>query len=382
MKNKSRRILNRLLFTAGILLPSFIIGGTLMLRHTQLGQAWLRGQWIEQLSAATHSNIDIGRVHFLHPGKTTLEDVRVTDKESGRLICRANHIEVEQGDEETRLNIHTLQIPDTSPVGWINWWNEHVLAIKQTQQFKIKIGLTLLNDLPVEELNSIAALIQLDASSSQMTVNWGSQPTPLAVQISRTHQHPVATTILLQTNGNSLPLQVVTDALPTTVDLGRHATFNGQLISKYAPGQFTSEVDFAAEGKIENIDLSSIFPTSDGKSITGTASLDIKRAVCNNNQWKRLSAVMTGHSGMIARNWLPELASKLQLRWMGDIKEEHIPYESLHCEFSWDPTGFTLKGESDGAHIGAILRHKNGPILGDRPDAVIRSATLQDALNR
>ena len=94
MKNKSRRILNRLLFTAGILLPSFIIGGTLMLRHTQLGQAWLRGQWIEQLSAATHSNIDIGHVHFLHPGKTTLEDVRVTDKESGRLICRANHIEV------------------------------------------------------------------------------------------------------------------------------------------------------------------------------------------------------------------------------------------------------------------------------------------------
>ena len=128
MKHKRQRIINRLLFAAGILLPSILIGGTLILRHTDLGQSWLRGQWIEELSQATNSHIKIGHIHFLQPGKYALEDVRISDRESNQLICRANHVDVDYSNSSTNLNIHTLQIPDTTPVTWMNWWNEHVLV--------------------------------------------------------------------------------------------------------------------------------------------------------------------------------------------------------------------------------------------------------------
>ena len=97
---------------------------------------------------------------------------------------------------------------------------------------------------------------------------------------------------------------------------------------------------------------------------------------------KRLQGSITGGQGTIDRSWLPQLASKLQLRWLGDLQEESVPYESLYCEFTWDPTGFTLRGETEGGYVGTILRHQNGPILGDRPDSVIRSATLSEALSR
>ena len=382
MKHKNQRMINRLLFAAGILLPSILIGGTLILRHTELGQSWLRGQWIEDLSQVTNSKIEIGYIHFLQPGKYALEDVRIRDRESNQLICRANHVDVDYSNSATNLKIHTLQIPDTTPVTWMNWWNEHVLAISQEYQINVKVGLTLLNDLPLNALNNSTAQMELSKDSSKITVNWGEQRQPLALQLTRTHHYPIVSTFLLQTNGNELELSAINGALPLPIVLGEEATFNGQLISKYHPGKFTSDVDFAADGEIKNVELSQILQQSDKTMIDGLATLKIHRAVCNSNQWKRLQGTIVGGQGTIARNWLPQLSSKLQLRWLGDLKEEMVPYESLHCEFTWDPSGFTLRGESDGAYVGTILRHKNGPILGDRPDSVIRSATLSEALNR
>ena len=382
MKHKRQRIINRLLFAVGILLPSILIGGTLILRHTDLGQLWLRGQWIEELSQATNSNIEIGHIHFLEPGKYTLKDVRISDRESKQLICRANHVEVDYSASSTNLNIHTLQIPETNPSTWMNWWNEHVLAISEEHQLQVKVGLTLLNDLPVDELNNSTAQIELSVESSRLTVNWGEKQQPCALQLTRTHHYPTVSTLLLQTNGNEIKLATLNGALPLQIDLGTQATFNGQLISKYHPGQFTSEVDFAADGEIKHVELSKILQHPDKNGIEGQATLRIHKAICNSNHWKRLQGTIRGGQGTIHRSWLPQLASKLHLRWLGDLKEEAVPYESLHCEFTWDPTGFTLRGETEGAYVGTILRHQNGPILGDRPDSVIRSATLNEALNR
>ncbi len=382
MKHKSHRLFNRLLFIAGIVIPTMIIGGTLMVRHTELGQRWLKGQWIEQLSQATHSRVEIGHIHFIQPGKYTLEDVRIADRESGQLICRANHVQVNQLDEEITLDVHTLQIPNTPPAIWMNWWNEHLLAITESRRLKVSIGLTLLNNLPLEQLDHLAAQVDLTDETSKLTINWGNKQQPFALQLSRNHRHPATTTLLLQTNGNELPLETLAPALPTPLQLGSSATFNGQLISKYAPGQFTSDVDFAAEGVIKQIELNEFFQQPQEQVISGNATLQLKRAICNNNQWKRVSGVITGESGWIARQWLPQLASKLQLRWMGNLQEDQVPFEAIHCEFNWDPSGFTLRGETEGAHVGTILRHPKGPILGDRPDTVIRSATLDDALNR
>ncbi|MBA63624.1 MAG: hypothetical protein CMJ76_14815 [Planctomycetaceae bacterium] len=353
-----------------------------MLRHTEIGQSWLRGQWIEDLSQATNSNIEIDHIHFLQPGKYALENVRISDRESNRLICQANHVDVDYSSSSTNLTIHTLQIPDVTPVTWMNWWNEHILAISQEYQINIKVGLTLLNDLPIDTLNNSTAEMELSEDSSKLTVNWGDQQQPFALQLTRTHAYPIVSTFLLQTNGNQLELSAINGALPLQIELGDKATFNGQFISKYHPGQFTSEVDFAADGEIRNVELNRILQQSDKAMIDGLATVKIHRAICNRNQWKRLQGTIVGGQGTIARSWLPQLASKLQLRWLGDLREETVPYESLHCEFTWDPSGFTLRGESDGAYIGTILRHKNGPILGDKPDSVIRSATLNEALNR
>lgn len=382
MKHKSQRTINRLLFMAGILIPSILIGGTLMLRHTALGQNWLRQQWVDELSHVTSSQIEIGHVHFVQPGKYAFEDVRISDQESGRLICQANHIEVKHSDKVTDLNVHTLQIPDNTPVLWINWWNEHVLSIAEHHQLNVKIGLTMLNDQPMNAFQNTTAQFEWSNESSKLTINWGLQQKPLALQLTRTHQHPIASTLLLQTNDNELNLAAINKVLPLQVDLGEQATFNGQLISKYRPGRFTSDVDFAAEGAIKHVELSKILGQPGKSAIDGLATLTLNRAVCNSNQWQRLQGSIIGGQGTIAREWLPKLASKLQLRWLGDLQQETVPYESLHCEFTWDPSGFTLRGESEGAYIGTILRHKNGPILGDRPESVIRSATLSEALQR
>ena len=382
MKHQSQRTINRLLFTAGILIPSLLIVGTLVLRHTELGQDWLRRQWIDELSHATNSQIEIGHIHFLQPGRYAFEDVRISDQESGKLICQANHIEVEHSNKTTDLKVHTLQIPDTTPVIWINWWNDHVLSIAKYHQLNIKIGLTMLNDLPIDSFHNATAQFEWSSESSKLTVNWGKQKKPLALQLTRTHLHPIASTLLLQTNGNEMALGIINEALPLQVELGEKATFNGQLISKYHTGRFTSDVDFAAEGEIKNIELSKILGQPGKSAIDGLATLTVNRAVCNSNQWQRLQGTIIGGQGTIAREWLPKLASKLQLRWLGDLQEETVPYESLHCEFAWDPSGFTLRGETEGAYIGTILRHKNGPILGDRPESVIRSATLSEAFQR
>ena len=273
---------------AGILIPSILIGGTLMLRHTALGQNWLRQQWVAELSHATSSQIEIGHVHFVQPGKYTFEDVRISDQESGRLICQANHIEVEHSDNVTDLNVHTLQIPDNTPVIWINWWNEHVLSIAQHHQLNVKIGLTMLNDQLMDAFHNTTAEFKWSNESSKLTVNWGMQQKPLALQLTRTHQHPIASTLLLQTNDNELNLAALNKVLPLQVDLGEQATFNGQLISKYHPGRFTSDVDFAAEGAIQHVELSKILGQPGKSAIDGLATLTLNRAVCNSNQWQRL----------------------------------------------------------------------------------------------
>ena len=82
MKHKSQRTINRLLFMAGILIPSILIGGTLMLRHTALGQNWLRQQWVDEfgfVSLPLMAFLGFAAITVLVLGATVSEDARVED---------------------------------------------------------------------------------------------------------------------------------------------------------------------------------------------------------------------------------------------------------------------------------------------------------------
>ena len=61
----------------------------------------------------------------------------------------------------------------------MNWWNEHLLAITESRRLKVSIGLTLLNNLPLEQLDHLAAQVDLTDETSKLTINW-KQTTTLA----------------------------------------------------------------------------------------------------------------------------------------------------------------------------------------------------------
>jgi len=381
MKHRTQRWLNRLLFCSCVCVPTLLIGGTMLLRHSDVGQQLMVSWWTDSLEIATASKVEIGRVYFISPGCYVLEDVLLNDRETGRNILQCDHLRITRADDQWELNLHFAQTHYQNIHNWLQWWNGHVLPISEGENTTVKIqSLTFSKQTEPPIVNFVAQIIP-GSKSSRALLNFGNDLTkPIAIEMKRFHEFPVNTKILLETNGHPVSANLLGELLLNEFSFGESATFVGALALDTVGGaqQF---MQFDLQGTLHNVELRSLLGGLQESPLSGRVTVQISRAIFQNDRWLQLQGTLQGHHGQVSRAWLPTAARQLQLRWLGDLQQPQIPFQSMYCAFSWNQSSLSLRGEPEGEQTGAILRHANGIILAENPQ-VLQASALHEVLAR
>ena len=354
-----------------------------MLRHTDTGQRWMLVWWTDALTRATESQVEIGRVHFVGPDRYVFENVSLRDRETGRRIVQCDHVALNRMHAQWELVIHTANTPYSDLYGWLQWWNGHVLTQKLGSKTHIRIDELRLGDPQRPPLRNFNAQFIPGPDVTELLVNFGDdlkQPTALSVR--RPHTYPVQTEIMLETNAQWLPIQMFGDLLEFDFQFGKVASFSGQAVLQIPSRPANSVRHLTFQGELKQVDLTQLLQHARQPPVVGMAQITVAHAEYADGQWIRLEGQIQGDQGHVQRSWLPTVTRSLKLRWLGDLNQTSIPYESLCCEFVWSREGISIRGEKDGLNRGSILRHASGIILADGPEQMIQATAIQDALLR
>ncbi|MBT7916773.1 MAG: hypothetical protein HN617_04445, partial [Planctomycetaceae bacterium] len=191
---------------------------------------------------------------------------------------------------------------------------------------------------------------------------------------------PVKTKILLETNGHPVSAKLLGELLLNEFSFGESATFVGALALDTVVGtqQF---MQFDLQGTLHNVELQSLLGGLQESPLSGRVTVEISRAIFQNDRWLQLQGTLLGRAGQVSRAWLPTAARQLKLRWLGDLQQPQIPFQSMYCVFSWNQSSLSLRGEPEGEQAGAILRHANGVILAENPQ-ILQASLLHEMLAR
>jgi hypothetical protein len=353
----------------------------MLLRHSDAGQQLLVSWWTDSLEIATASRVEIGRVYFISPGCYVLEDVSLNDRETDRNILQCDHLRITRAQDQWELNLHFAQTPYQNLHNWLQWWNDHVLPVSEGENTTIKIqSLTFAKQTEPPIVNFVAQIIPGNRSSNAL-LNFGNDLTnPIAIEIKRFHEFPVKTKILLETNGHPVSAKLLGRLLLKEFSFGETATFVGALALDTAVG-VQQHMQFDMQGTMHNVELQSLLGGLQESPLSGRVTVQISRAIFQNDRWLQLQGVLQGGAGHVSREWLPTAARQLQLRWLGDLQQSQIPFQSMYCAFSWNQSSLSLRGELEGEQAGAILRHANGIILAENPQ-VLQASVLHEVLAR
>jgi hypothetical protein len=373
MKHQTQRWLNRLLFCSCVFVPTLLIGGTMLLRHSEAGQQLLVSWWTDSLEIATDSKVEIGRVYFISPGCYVLEDVLLNDRETGRNILQCDHLRIIRAQDQWELNLHFAQTQYHDIHNWLQWWNGHVLSISEGGKTTVKIQSLTFAKATEQPIVNFVAQITPGNQFSNALLNFGNDLNkPIAIEMKRFHEFPVKTKILLETNGHPVSTKLLGELLLKEFSFGEAATFVGMLaLDTVVDAQL---MQFNLQGTLHDVELNE-------SPLRGLATVEISRAIFQNDHWLQLQGTLQGLNGQVSRAWLPTVARQLKLRWLGDLQQPQIPFQAMYCAFSWNQSSLSLRGEPEGEQAGAMLRHANGVILAENPQ-VLQASLLREVLVR
>ena len=385
MRHRTQRWFNRFLFCSCVFLPTLVIAGTLWLRHSDTGQRLMVSRWTSTFERATTSQVEIGRVHFVSPGSYVFEDVSLRDRETGRCIAQCDHIALKMSFAKWEWDVHLARTDCQDLYAWLQWWDSHLLSLKEGPETYVEIQSLKLAGMENSALVDLVARVMPGSRETELLANFGGGvQKPVALKMRRSHAYPIQTEITLETNNHRLPADLLGGLLSDEFQFGGAATFSGQVVaelSSHSPVA-SGTADLTLQGELRQVDLEHLLQDSKRPPLRGFVNIDIARAEYADGRWRYLQAKMQGTSGTVLRAWLPKVAKQLKLRWLGDVQQPRIAYESLCCEFAWSREGISIRGETAEPYRGSILRHPNGILLADYPDNVIQAASLQDALLR
>jgi hypothetical protein len=380
MKHQTQRWLNRLLFCSCVFVPTLLIGGTMLLRHSEAGQQLLVSWWTDSLEIATDSKVEIGRVYFISPGCYVLEDVLLNDRETGRNILQCDHLRIIRAQDQWELNLHFAQTQYHDIHNWLQWWNGHVLSISEGGKTTVKIQSLTFAKATEQPIVNFVAQITPGNQFSNALLNFGNDLNkPIAIEMKRFHEFPVKTKILLETNGHPVSTKLLGELLLKEFSFGEAATFVGMLaLDTVVDAQL---MQFNLQGTLHDVELQSLVGGLNESPLRGLATVEISRAIFQNDHWLQLQGNLQGLNGHVSRDWLPTATRQLKLRWLGDLQQPQIPFQAMYCAFSWNQSSLSLRGEPEGEQAGAMLRHANGVILAENPQ-VLQASLLREVLVR
>lgn len=360
----TRRRCCRAAFALLCVLPTLsVVGWAVWLRRPEYRQ-----MFAERLGQRLGFAVKLSRISTPHPDVTLLEDVELSDPETGRRLARARLVEITGSGAAMTIAIAQ---PELDFSDWTCWRELVERELRQSHatggQFHVSANeLTLHMPHGEQTLTDLQCQLEAGVQGSQATCSFrlaGQQmPEPALVRVQRNRQTtPPTLGFEVQTGDARLNTGLLSAVWPPAARLGDHCRFRGSLRASEAAAGWNGEL----AGELVDVDLQELVSTQFPHRLSGRAHLVVERLQFSAGQVEAASVTISAGPGLIGKSLLKAASDGLGLVPAGEVKTlgNAVPYEQLAAAFGVDQHGLAIRGKCDDPAAGALLRDRTGPLL-------------------
>ncbi|MFV1966463.1 MAG: hypothetical protein ACC628_13650 [Pirellulaceae bacterium] len=386
MRDKTRRSICRLAFCMLCLLPTAGIGGLILYRSTPVYAAAERVYWQHLLHAHTGLTARVGSVRRPRRGDVLLDQVTLTDPDSGRRLARVRLVEMAWTDHGL---VMLLSQPEIEAGQFQRLWSLFHHRVLRAGELPMAVQLSAAeltlhatpHALTFTEVRCTAessakitkTLIEFRVAGAEMT-------SPAQLQIVRGREvYPPVTGWRLRTGPTPLPCSLFAGYCRPLERLGSDCRFHGTIWAEETTQGWDGEI----AGRFDQVDLQALMDPFPHK-LSGMAEIVFNQATFRGSRLQDVAGSLIAHGGVISTSLVTRLGDVFQLPVDSGLEESQEPlhaYQQLAVGFQLDADGMHISGLCDTATTGALLVGPEGTMLSDSLHAVVPAVALAQALS-
>lgn len=385
MHDRTRRLLCRWGFLIFCVVPTLAIVVCIGILRSPAYVAARRVACERRLSDALGLNVSVGQARELLQGVTQLEQVVLTEPETGAVIGRIRHLEF--GQQDGRLVVLGSQPEIDGEHIWRLWeaLHERVLRARAADALD---ALFYAGEVTIRQAGGEQATTLTDVRSSLRTTESGPQATlefrdaavqmsePAQLRITRNRQvQPPATRWELNTRSTALPCTLLADYLDILRTVGDRATFQGTIEAMPAAAGWEGE----AAGRFVDVDLDRLTERQPHK-LSGFAEVVLRRARFQAGRLIDAAGDLTCHGGVVTRSLLYQADKSLGLaadaRLLAPQANTLVVFRQLKFGFTLDQSGIQIAGQCLPPGSGVVMTDDGGPLLSSNPREAVQVTAL------
>jgi hypothetical protein len=368
MKQFSRKTWCRGAFLAFCAAPTLLVAVWILSRAVFGDGSLQREDWERELSARLGMKFTIGGVNHPDFGVTELQQVEVSNAETGELVARAAAIEVTKSADGYVIKAISPEI-EAAQLGRLSHILHERLMCQGSGGERCEISaseLTLNDQMASRTLVNLQSVFEPTETGPRLTASfhWPEAVDPEhAVEWSlarELNQSPPATRISVDTGKARLSCHLACLFWPPLERLGPEAEFSGEIT-----WLLTEQGSAELRGTFFNVDLDSLVSEQFPQVLSGKATVKIEKTVIEEGRLLAAAGsaeVQTG--GRISRSLLAAATEHLQLQngapsGGGDV----LPYRRLAVGFRLDGAKLQFSGTADPRTPGVLIASRTAPLL-------------------
>jgi hypothetical protein len=323
-------------------------------------------------------------------GVTVLEGLQLSDPETGQRIATVRQVDFGYSGGELVVQAAQPEIDGTHWRRLAEVLHERLLRSRRLSSLRARL---IIGELSVHHADNRSASTWTDIEGHLVPSDTGPQLTfefreaaartaePVRLCITRNRQvSPPITRWELHARTTPLPCALLADQFPLLGHLGANATFQGDVAAMPAADGWQGE----CTGRFRGVDLDRLVTDHFDHKLCGTAEVTFRRASFRGGKLQDAAGELLCDSGVISWSLLDQAERALGLvaaeRVFRNKQEPLWPYRQLRFAFELSQAGLRLVGRCSGAGEGVVLADQEGPLLRDKPEAVVQAVALVRAL--
>jgi hypothetical protein len=364
----TRRRVCRSAFLALVAVPTCAVLSAAAWIRTPAALTWQRRALAEQLSL----DVTLAEVRLARPQVGEYQGLSLSDPETGKLLARLRSVEANASGPQTLIACPQTEVDGTRLA---RLWELAGRSLRRHIDLKQPVHiftpqLTLYTAGGLQQLECVRGRFEEGPAGPQGVMVFRLIGAPPAAEVRvafrRNRQAGSASTLVqIETGEVLLPCELLAAFLPRWDVLGANAAFCGRLWWHDRADGAAGEIS----GQFTGVDLDSVLRTQFARTLSGTATINLERAVVRQGRLVEAQGTILTGPGQISRNLLAaaSLHTHAPLSMPPAAQGQLVAYEQLGWTFTLDGEGLTIEGSCTRAEAGTLLLGPSGPILKQPP---------------
>ncbi len=375
MPSIHRLFLCRVGFLLFCLLPTLATGAWILCFRPVVYSASQIEQWEQQVSREIGMQVELGRVSLQSGGVLLVEDVKISEPETGAVVATARTLQLAQTEEGYILLASYPQVRNSQFASI--WELAHIRLLRKQFVFDQPVHLLAQRMTVIEEQGSgqraetftdFECHLEQQPNKTSITVEFRRDATAFAqravfkaVRESAISdgKKEITTRWTLDTNATPLPCWIVAGQAPSLKPLGPQCEFRGRVWGQRTAAGWQGEVG----GEFHQVDLERLVTYRFPHRLSGIATLTLSQpARFRDGRLVEAGGILESEGGAIGRGLLEAAASSLPLKVVRDTPK-NAAYSQLNVGFHIDTSGVRLSGLCTPRDTRALVVDTRGPLL-------------------